>query len=311
MKPMKDSRRTQLFKPAGSLFSSDVYQNYTSTYTWWANQTAHLGLGFGIAAVAMDLIPWLGMHVWIMFCVYPLKESRDIWLARGAAKSPFPVDTKEILTDSATDLAFVSLGIALAVFLLMPDIYLALWALLLVTAMIWGWWRFHPEKRSFDKSGLPYLFRLGAYSATGWASAEQAVRGFMNGNGPPHLVLSGKTGDGRTTLAVAMGSEGTVSRNYIRYLASANELLEVGSAERGTVSRPAEAWTLGEADWVIIDNISFIPAQFDATIQLVRKRCIWVTSGTSPLLDELEARFGAGQVAKVDVSNLGYAPQQA
>ncbi len=302
---MNDDRKKQLLKPAGSLFSSDVYQSYTASYTWWANQTAHLGLGFVATAIAMELISWLATYFWVAFLVYPLKEIRDIRLALIASQSPFPIKKCEIIADSVTDVIFVSLGVALAVFLPWPDVYLAVWFLLLVVATLWGWWRFHPEKRAFDKSGLPYLFRLGTYSAANWDYAKKPVCNFLKGNGPQHLILSGKPGDGRTTLAVAIGSEVTVGQKYIRYISAANELIEAGSHTQKE-SKLSESWSLNEADWVIIDNISAIPIDFKTVKHLKNKRCIWVTSTNETLLEQLEKQFGKIQTKSVDVSKLGY-----
>jgi len=304
-----DPRRSQIRRAAGSLFASDVYQSYTASYTWSSNQAAHLGLGFCAAALALGLVPWLAEHRWILFVVYPLKEARDVVLAGRMAVSPFPVPRAQVLVDAATDLAFVTMGIALAAMLPLEPGEAILWLCVLAALAFLAWRRFGPEKRAFDKSALPYLFRLGAFRAS-WSVEEPAVRRFLRGEGPRHLLLVGKAGSGRTTLAVAIGCEMTVRQGYARYC-SAGFLAEHIATGRTAPSEPVEPWTIDEAELLVVDDVMGLDAIAPRAASLAGKRCLWVAAAAADV-GALEARlhrtFGAGEVAVLDVGAMAYRP---
>ncbi|MBU6166737.1 MAG: hypothetical protein KGQ52_11505 [Alphaproteobacteria bacterium] len=293
-----------LRRGVGNLFSSDVYQNYTATYAWASNQTAHLGLGCVVAMIALALCPWLAEHLWLMFLVYPAKEGLDVWLARRLRGSPFPVPLREILIDSATDLGFVSLGIALAVLQPLHPASLAAWAGVALAFAALASRHFIAGKRAFDKSALPYLFRLGGFRAT-WRDEADVIRAFLDGNGPPHLLLVGQRGSGRTTLAVAIGCELANRLQLVRHV-SCPDLIEALTG-RNHASRASEPWTVHEAGWLVVDHV-------DAGRKLPPlppgKRIIWVASADAdrPGLEAMLAAAGAGGLAVIDVTAMAYQP---
>jgi hypothetical protein len=251
----------QLKKPAGSLFSSDVYQHYSATYSWSSNQTAHLLIGFALAVSLYSLFSQVDMvtALWLTPLIYALKESVDLYLAaRSRNHYPeFDIPIREFVFDSGTDWLFVSLGGWLALSIMAISTGGSwLWLLLVLLLLgLFSWLAsryFIPQKRAFDKSGLPYFLRLARIPKPPPESASPALKSFLAEGG--ELVISGSKGSGRSRLAVAIGSEFCNNSCRVRYT-NAAQFSEFYAAREQAGSMPAEPWHPQEAEYLIVDDI--------------------------------------------------------
>ena len=307
----RDPRATQLRRAAGSLFSSDVYQSYTASYTWTSNQTAHLGLGFILASIALAWFPELRGVWWVLFVPYFLKELYDAYLTWKINKGPLAIERAEVWWDGVADFTFVSLGVAYALLITGGVWHHAVFFVALAAAVLVFGARFIPEKRAFDKSKLPYLFRLGTYHCRNLgADLAGEIDGFFRQRGETrHLLLHGNPGSGRTTLAVGIGCEAAIRHGYVRYLPFPKLIEELGTS--GRVSKPSEPWSFDEADILIVDDCPGLAAIAPHAPRLAAKRCVWVViTGTDPAMarQDLEAVAPASRITVIDVDALGYEP---
>jgi hypothetical protein len=282
------------FVPSESVhrwFGSDIFERYTTEYTWYANQFGHFALGL----VAATLAAWIGrlfsQHGWwiIAACIvaallalYIGKEAAD-WLMVKQMKSPFAIDFDEAIKDSGADIYFVCFG---AVFgLLAAGHWLAALGILnadgplianvvgdvLPFAIGFGiaWWlrnRYVPGKIHFDKSDLPFYYRLPSYRGSlvlrGQPSTEdneRAAVGVIEGAArdderPRHLIIYGPRHSGRTAMAVGIAVSLTLRLRKIRYLTMARLTHNLPSELRPGSFKDPTHWPVKEVSHVIIDD---------------------------------------------------------
>lgn len=268
-----------------SLSTSDVYLRYTAVYTWFANQTAHAGIGFFFTSLVMLSAYRLeasGWYWWgLLFLIVPLVKDTGDYLSDACVQGRlFPVYHRELVMDGVADGFFWSAGTLFAVGV--AQLYEAKaaelarvsqsWLLVcfgiaaLAALFIWYFWG---EKRAFDKSGLLYYYRLPSFSpihnpdlstAKLCKSEVVAIEDFVerNSGAVDHLIVGGKHGTGKTTLGLSIGSGLTVrihGSRKVRYLTWAKliEALPLDAAR--SASQETEPWHLDEAEYVIVDDL--------------------------------------------------------
>jgi hypothetical protein len=305
----------QLKQFAGSLTSSDVYQNYSASYSWISNQTAHIGLGLILTGVAIAFFPRLGQWPWLILplVLYPFKELIDVMRTRGAPQKAFAIRKEELSLDTASDISFVTVGISAA--LLLPVGWWGGLLVLILAGAALGYFvpRFLPVKRAFDKSGLPYFFRLANYGAKFDEPQIEMIRKLIQdidsgGDANTHLVLFGPGQSGKTTLAVGIGSELTARKARVRYI-SFGKYLDIG--ENSSVSPLNQPWLAEECRLLIVDDVK-------GTVSLSPRpehvRCsVWVTddkNNADQLQQTLQTQWLGNneQIHLVDVQALAYKP---
>jgi len=298
----------------GSLTSSDVYESYTDVYTWASNQAAHLGLGCLGGATVLVLRPDLQAQGWVLFIPYGLKELNDFRKAIALNVGPVRVPRAELVWDSTADFTFFSIGVCYA-WLGVDTIngFIATLASLAIAVALFAS-RFIPEKRAFDKAGLPYFFRLGTYLATFAEAQRRCVVGFGgDANELRHLVLRARPAGGRMTLAVALASECTVLKRYIRYY-SAGRFREALGRGGEPPSSLGEPWTLAKTDILVVDDVEQLDLAGHGH-RLTGKRCIWVLAAGADAQSALAALIAvtgdAAAVALLDGDTPGYRPRAA
>ncbi|NKB49157.1 MAG: hypothetical protein GKS02_07310 [Alphaproteobacteria bacterium] len=261
-------------------FGSDVYLAYTAAYTWQSNQTAHAMMGFTgttlltSGAIAVDLSPLYGLS----FLVIPLwKDFTDLLLDRGRAQSGggvkyFPVKMRELISDALTDSFFWSLGtvLALAIILQVPEVqaqsaakwFIGIFVIMLVVALAWPRRYYLKEKNAFDRTGLPYYFRLPNFDGS-FLDADDApiISNFIDDpDRKQHLIICGPNGSRKTTLAAGIGSGLTITRSLkvdppaVRYI-SAAKLIEELAVSANPQTRQDEPYSVFNADVLIIDDL--------------------------------------------------------
>jgi len=310
MSEPRDQRRRQLFRAAGSLFESDVYETYTAAYAWASNQAAHTGLGYLAATTVAALWPWAHNHGWVLFIPYIGKEGIDLFTASRTFKGAFRIPVSELVFDSVADSCFFSIGVAFLFLSTHGWIGIAeTVGLLLLAALVFGL-HFMPQKRAFDKAGLPYFYRLGRYDGHFSDEIRDCINDFIAGEGQTRcLVITGKAGSGKTTFAVAVASEFTVHQKYALYLPATRVFEAVAGKKHKSESKLNEPWTIGEADIMAIDDCVEFRSPKDVQATLKDKRLIWVLSAladAAAVSAAIESAFGPIKVIEVD--KLHYKP---
>jgi hypothetical protein len=307
----------QLNRFAGSLTSSDVYQSYSASYAWISNQTAHIGLGLILTGIAIAFFPKLGHWPWLILplVLYPFKELVDVMRARGAPQKAFAIPKEELTIDTAADISFVTVGISAAM-LLPAGWWGGLLVLLFAGAVLWYFVpKFLPIKRAFDKSALPYFFRLANYEAQFGEADVQTIHSLLKGvvdesSSIVHLVLFGPGQSGKTTLAVGVGSELTAREARVRYISSNKYLNREANPQASLRSQP---WLVDECQLLIVDDIQ------DALSLSQRppyvRASVWVTDDLAiaeQLKKTLQSQWSGenDHIHLIDVQSLNYKPAQ-
>jgi hypothetical protein len=315
------------------LFGSDVYLSYTAAYTWQSNQTAHAMMGFTgttlltIAATSMGFNALYGLS----FFIIPVsKDVSDLILDRARALSGggnqyFPVNLRELVWDALTDTFFWSLGMVLALAVIMKgqehalaNYFWSLFVVLLVGAILVPRRYYLTEKSAFDKTGLPYYFRLpnfdGVFSST--ADAAKITAFLDNSDRNQHFLIHGDHGSRKTTLCVGIGSGLTITRRLkakppaVRYISAARlvEELALGADQE---SGGEEPHTIFEADILIVDDLLQVfttPQQpgnetADAWKKLLEKPIVWAVSHEADVA-AWESWVGAHKPADMDLTKI-------
>jgi hypothetical protein len=246
--------------------TKDVQDNPTYSYAWVADQGGHFSLGF----LPSYLFSWIATilwgsdferNIWIavgVFCIWIVKELNDLRLAwRNArrSKSDFKFNFYELLLNIGTAWLFFAMGSAVAALSFWNPTYavLSLAPVALITVRVSYWWL--RRKITFQQANLPYLYRLATFpnnlpkaSPVGMGRDEAVA--FITSLIDPesktdskapwtgHLILSGVADAGKSTLAVAIGTEFVFKLGLARYL-SMVKLLQFSSPQKAPTSAVA------------------------------------------------------------------------
>jgi hypothetical protein len=326
-------------KPS-NLFGSDVYENYTAAYTWNSNQMAHAMMGFAGTTllahgfIAMGCSPWWAF----LFVIIPaLKDYTDFRADRTRAGPIFPTKPshiRELVVDGLTDNLFWNAGMVFAILLAVDGFssgratgVVFLVAIIVAAAgILVPGKHFNHLKLLFDRSALPYFFRLPNFTGNPVSASEvtaadivpigerdaavKTVEDYTYAavGAAQHLVLMGPPRCRKTTLAAAIGSGLTVKKKTVRYLSQStlSDELTKASEERSD----QEPFSLKDVEIVIVDDVvddigSDLPAQ------LVAKRTVWVLAATDPS-DEVVQRIASGLTGRTVAVALGQpVPEEA
>lgn len=298
---------------AAEFFGSDIFERYTATYAWAANQVGHVAIGALLVIAPAALAAWTGAvrpaawgaGVGALFWAlcYVVKEIADAALAEESASRLFPLDALELGLDSLDDTAFVLTGVVLAALACaeLTDKPLPAWlggtaegppwAALAAAGVlaIYAVRRIRvvrPVKRRFDRSCLPYFVRLARFNGElvgTWTGTRRntdpaaAILAFArNDPAAPDLVtLAAAHGQsGRTWLACAIGCEATARNLAVRYTTWA-------ALRTGQAAPIADAEPVDHAAIVIIDDCDADPATVRRALPAGTRRLMVVMAGGS------------------------------
>lgn len=289
-------------------FGSDVYIAYTAKYTWQSNQMAHAMMGFaGTTLLAAGALSLGGSLLWALgFAAIPVsKDLTDLLLDRARASSvsgktqAFPVNMRELAYDAATDLFFWSFGmmLSLAVMSRLPGGFPSWgsWLLLAITlamfaAMFVPGRHYSREKTAFDRSGLPYFFRLPTFDGNFANSKDPSLIGTFVGSTArkAHLLIHGPPDARKTTLAVGIGCGMTITRQFgkdpavVRYVSAAKLADEL--TVRSAPTSDSELHSVSDAKVLIVDDLPDVtltthqPPGPAAWCSLLQRPIVWVVA---------------------------------
>jgi hypothetical protein len=262
---------------ADSLSKSDVYQRYTATFTWQSDQSSHAGMGFFFTALIVLSVWALGGSAWwgFVFVIVPAVKDIGDYLGDVCPSGRlFAAQAREPALDGVADDLFWAVGTVVAVglgLLFEPGVSatarLVYW---IVAVVLFGgtlgaaYWYFVAEKKAFDKSALPYYFRLPNFEGELTDLNVGQVETFLGrgADAARFLLIGGGPGTGKTTLGAAIAG-GLTSRRWgcrrVRYFTAA-KLLDfiAGGGSDDAGSDPQEPWRFDEAEILVVDDLPVV-----------------------------------------------------
>ena len=258
--------RGQLWK---DFIGKDSHRGVTLTYSWLANQFGHFSLGFiptWIFTVllgkesSLSVAIWVSV-VWFLFEAYNL--TAPIWLSRRfksvtrpAQKVNFKPDTKNLLYDTFTDLAFFWLGACTAGLIIQRStvLWIALGVLgcfIIVAAPYW-----YLTKIYLQAAQYPFQFRLAQWDKTIDAKSANDIENFRKeestGN---HLFVFGPANAGKSTLCVGIATEMSIKHRPCLY-ATAMKLFRMFFEPPEASNTSDTFWTWHKAKYLVIDDVN-------------------------------------------------------
>lgn len=311
---------------SADFFGSDVFVDYQGSYVWQANQLGHVAIGFIFAS----FFSWVFRHWEFADCllyvvcaagvaVYAGKELVDLAIAKRQAQCLFKLDRRELWLDMLADTWFVASGVGMAA----AAHAVPWWGLVAFGVAVSAFFAirsiFVPAKKSLDRTGLPYMFRLCNFPKTAHFRKHNASRicAFIKGETTddyepsPAILIQGYPGTGKSTLAVGIGTEVALHKRegcYGRSLyLTAFGLFERDAREACGDASPVtrrtrrlfgtgDPWSADRAEVLVIDDVDsdndvyggIKPAEILEKLRarprickLLRcKRTVWVTGTT-------------------------------
>lgn len=210
------------------LIGKDSHRGVTLTYSWLANQFGHFALGFiPTFIVYLALFHntdwqhkefWAALIIscaWIAFETYnflgPLLTKRPAkkdTMFTGGPRYKFQPRWGFIAFDTITDLLFFTLGSFTCASLINPvlhwNIFVVIAAGVLLLYPIAFWFT---SKLHLMNSGFPMQFRLSQWDREIVDENIEKINAYCKTDSPQHLLIFGSRGTGKSSLAVAVGSE--------------------------------------------------------------------------------------------------------
>jgi hypothetical protein len=249
------------------LIGKDSYRGVTLTYSWLANQFGHFALGF-IPTIILNKIfikyttiqhPSIKSAIcialaWLLFELYNflgpllLKKSSN-------TKYQFQPAWGNIAFDTFTDVCFFAFGAFTASLFLIyaTKILIILIVLVLILAYPIKYW--YTTKMYLQYANYPFQYRLSQFDGDINDEDKKTVQQFLgNKQNNQHLFVFGNKGSGKTSIAVAMGTELSIQHNACTYITGVK--LYPMFYEEETVVQMHELWNWRKASFLLIDDIN-------------------------------------------------------
>src|SRR5215831_6377774 len=263
------------------LATKEVQTSPTYSYQWIADQVGHMAIGM---AVVLLFWPFGGTWPIIGFITLVIGASLvELWDYRQAcAKIVLPFnatrDRKDLRQNASIAVYYMALGGLFALLALMLDklptslpviVRVVIMFIVFVIAIIGPAFYWLRQKILFQQIGLPFLFRLpefklhrvnfkqpvGPEAAKWMETAKWIDDGFINGDGEgKHIAIVGSLNSGKTSLAVAIATEGSFNGKKARYL-TFNKLQQIGLKHEPPPPRNTKLWRWKSSELLIIDDV--------------------------------------------------------
>jgi hypothetical protein len=258
------------------IFGKEVQDATTYSYVWLADQMGHICIGIVLTALIGALLHLLAGSLLIAGPVAFVLTAAGVagweyWAFTDAVKKAtgrFPLDQKLLMENAIVATAYMVLGAALGLAILLGD-HLGLeigFVVVVLGFLAAPYWL--KQKIVWQKAALPYLARLADARKTISDADAKTVQAMIDAGAPPQVpprqvVLAGPTGSGRTSLSIGIGTEHGFRNRSVRYV-SFDELLEFAAASRSDPKMPYGDdpgppnilyWPWSAAQVLIIDDI--------------------------------------------------------
>ncbi|MCF8339825.1 MAG: hypothetical protein K9I82_02535 [Chitinophagaceae bacterium] len=255
------------------LSGKDAYQGITLTYTWMANQFGHLSLGFFLTLILNfvfenvykipepSLIGAICSTIfWIIFemfnFLFPLLLSRNS--AKNNKKQyPFQPPWLNIAFDTFTDICFFGIGSCIAGLYLHTHLALLISLVALLFIALYPTYYWYLSKMYLQNAKFPFQFRLSQWMGSITNNDRKKLYQFLhqssNGN---HLFILGARKTGKTSLAVGLSSEFSITNKACYYVTAMKlfNILDVSEAELNEDKN--QIWNFRNSNILVIDDIN-------------------------------------------------------
>ena len=259
------------------IYGKEVQDATTYSYVWLADQMGHICIGIVLTALIGALLHLVAGSLLIAGPIAFVLTAAGVagweyWAFTDAVKKAtgrFPLDQKLLMENAIVATAYMVLGVALGLAILLGDhLGLEIGFLVAVLGFLAApYWL--KQKIIWQKGALPYLARLAEASPTISDADAKTVQALIDAGAPPQvpprqIVIAGAIGTGRTSLSIGIGTEHGFKNRSVRYL-SLDELLEfaAGTDKAATPPRYGDDpgppnilyWPWSAAQVLIIDDI--------------------------------------------------------
>lgn len=247
----------------------DVQMTATWSYTWTADQVGHVCIGLVLYSILCGVLGLIqataSFSEWISAVaaaiLVALWEIRAYRMTVQRTTDRFPLDVRDLRDNAVIATVYMIFGILLA-FGFRQEFGIALvFLLLFVVAAAWlavPWLR---QKITWQKVGLPFLFRLADARPNISPEDAHCVQEFLEQGAPPdvpprQVIIHGAIGTGRTSLGVGIATETAFRKRKARYV-SMDKLLEMAILDK-EYSGPwnVRYWPWRESQLIVIDDVS-------------------------------------------------------
>lgn len=264
------------------LFGKDVENCATYTYEWLADQVGHFTLGF----TGVFLFHWFNTGVrplyrgasgwtWaILICaIFVTVESLDFlsqWRTYHQSNRVFQLNTLEILWNCFTAVYYIAIGAVVAAFGIGDAArgFGAAVAGLVLFVVLAVWWL--ERKICFQQAGLPSYFRLPFFQNTISPTTAAFIADLCK-PGPPgappktdrHLIIAGPLSSGKSTLAIAIGTEFAVRRRmgvgrYSTFAKLIQAVQELSAGDQAEAGDGRILWPWQTSELLIVDDVDVV-----------------------------------------------------
>jgi hypothetical protein len=258
------------------LIGKDSYRGVSLSYSWLANQFGHFSFGYFTALICFSIHINLGsIHIepnliqsifisailWTIFeslnFLGPLlfkKNSQKIKLNKNDSYT-FKPDWLNVGFDTFTDLLYFYLGaLFLALFNtefhFLDIVFFILLILIFIPFLYW-----YKTKIILQNCKFPQQIRLSQWKFELDEKQKLMVLDYISiNNKESHLIITGKTGVGKTTLSIGMTTEMAIKREKISYFTSAKLVPLFFSNIKNENTNGI--WDWPDSDCLIIDDIN-------------------------------------------------------
>ncbi len=264
------------------LFGKDVEDCATYTYEWLADQVGHFTLGFtgvflfhwfnaGIYTVYRAAAGWTwAIVICLIFVGVETFDFFSQWRTYCQSNRVFRLNTLEILWNCFTAVYYIAIGAVVAAFGI-GDAARGFWAAAAGLGFFVApavWWL--ERKICFQQAGLPSYFRLPFFQNTITTPTAAFIADLCKPSPPDepqqtnrHLIIAGPLSSGKSTLAIAIGTEFAVRMRmgvgrYSTFAKLIQSVQEYSAGDKAEVGDGRILWPWQTSELLIVDDVDVV-----------------------------------------------------